>query len=161
MYVHEGGNCLDLGALLCMIDKVSLAGLIFGVPVEDVELDANCQQINLGSKCQGGSYLRIVGLGPLTLFRSDIGGSALKGLEYFAIRASSEVHETLGHSVSEVFRLCTSMTELPKLDLSLRPLIALLPLLPLLSLPAIIIKVGGEFSRLGRWRDLIGSRFID
>ena len=48
MYVHEGGNCLDLGALLCMIDKVSLAGLIFGVPVENVELDANCKQINLG-----------------------------------------------------------------------------------------------------------------
>ena len=39
------------------------------------------------------------------------------------------------------------MTELPKLDLSLRPLIALLPLLPLLSLPAIISEVGGEFSR--------------
>ena len=48
MYVHEGGDRLDLGALLCMIDKVSLAGLIFGVPVEDVELDASCKQINGG-----------------------------------------------------------------------------------------------------------------
>ena len=42
------------------------------------------------------------------------------------------------------------MTESPKLDLSLRPLIALLPLLPLLSLPAIISQVGGEFSGLSR-----------
>ena len=44
MNVDEGGNCLDLGTLLCMIDKVSLAGLIFGVPVEDIELDAKCKQ---------------------------------------------------------------------------------------------------------------------
>ena len=44
MNVHEGGNCLDLGTLLCMIDKVSLAGLIFGVPVENIELDASCKQ---------------------------------------------------------------------------------------------------------------------
>ena len=48
MYVHEGGDRLDLGALLCMIDKVSLAGLIFGVPVEDVELDASCKRTNGG-----------------------------------------------------------------------------------------------------------------
>ena len=44
---------------------------------------------------QGGSYLRIVRLRPLTLFGGDIGGSALKGLEYLTIRASREVHETL------------------------------------------------------------------
>ena len=52
MYVHKGGNCLDLAALLCMIDKVSLAGLIFGVPVEDVELDANCKPINWGKNAR-------------------------------------------------------------------------------------------------------------
>ena len=45
MNVHEGGNCLDLGTLLCMIDKVSLAGLIFGVPVENIELDADRKQM--------------------------------------------------------------------------------------------------------------------
>ena len=98
---------------------------------------------------QGGSYLRIVRLRPLTLFGSDIGGSALKGLEYLTIRASREVHKTLDIGLVKYSRLSMSMPESPKLDLSLRPLIALLPLLPLLSLPAIISKVGGEFSRLG------------
>ena len=45
MNVHEGGNGLDLATLLCMIDKVSLAGLIFGVPVENIELDAHCKPV--------------------------------------------------------------------------------------------------------------------
>lgn len=44
MDVDERGDCLDLGALLCMIDKVSLTGLIFGVPVEDVELCSHRQR---------------------------------------------------------------------------------------------------------------------
>ena len=37
--VDKGGDGLDLRAVLCMGDKVSLAGLVFGVPLEDVELD--------------------------------------------------------------------------------------------------------------------------
>lgn len=38
MYIDKRSDCLDLGALLCMIDEVSLAGLVFWVPIEDVEL---------------------------------------------------------------------------------------------------------------------------
>lgn len=38
MYVDKGSDCLDLGALLCMIDEISLARLVFGVPIEDVKL---------------------------------------------------------------------------------------------------------------------------
>ena len=38
MDVDKGGDCQDLPALLGMVDEVSLAGLIFGVPFEDVEL---------------------------------------------------------------------------------------------------------------------------
>lgn len=75
MDVDERGDCLDLGALLCMIDKVSLTGLIFGVPVEDVEL-------------------RVTRLGPLTLVWGKIGGGgALESLLYLAVRAAWEVHE--------------------------------------------------------------------
>lgn len=74
MDVDERGDCLNLGALLCMIDEVSLAGLVFGVPFEDVEL-------------------RIIGLGPLTHIRRNIGGGALEGLLHFAVSASWKVHE--------------------------------------------------------------------
>ena len=41
MDVDECGDGLDLTALLCMVDKVSLAGLVFGIPFEDVKLDAD------------------------------------------------------------------------------------------------------------------------
>lgn len=40
-------------------------------------------------------YLRIIGLRPLSLVWSKIRGGALKGLLYFSIRASWEVHEAL------------------------------------------------------------------
>lgn len=46
MDVDERGDCLNLGALLCMIDEVSLAGLVFGVPFEDVELCAHRKQMS-------------------------------------------------------------------------------------------------------------------
>ena len=52
MNVHEGGNRLDLDTLLCMIDKVSLAGLIFGVPVENIKLDASCKQTDWGQNAR-------------------------------------------------------------------------------------------------------------
>lgn len=75
MDVDECGDCLDLGALLRMVDEVALAGLIFGVPFEDVEL-------------------RVTRLGPLTLVWGKIGGGgALESLMYFAVRASGKVHE--------------------------------------------------------------------
>ena len=45
MYIDKRSDCLDLGALLCMIDKVSLAGLVFGVPIEDVELYVHGQRV--------------------------------------------------------------------------------------------------------------------
>ena len=45
MDVDECGDCLDLGALLCMVNKVALAGLILGVPFEDVELCAQSKRI--------------------------------------------------------------------------------------------------------------------
>lgn len=45
MDVDKRGDCLDLGALLRMVDEVSLAGLVFGVPIEDVELCVHCQRI--------------------------------------------------------------------------------------------------------------------
>ena len=41
MNVDECGDRLDLTALLCMVDKVTLAGLVFGVPFENVKLDAD------------------------------------------------------------------------------------------------------------------------
>ncbi len=42
--VDKRSDCLDLGALLCMVDEVALAGLVFGVPLEDVELGAPSKQ---------------------------------------------------------------------------------------------------------------------
>ena len=45
MDVDKCSDCLDLGALLCMVDEVSLAGLVFGVPIEDVELSAYSQRM--------------------------------------------------------------------------------------------------------------------
>ena len=45
MYVDECGDRLDLCAVLRMVDEVSLAGLVFGVPVEDVELCAHSQRM--------------------------------------------------------------------------------------------------------------------
>lgn len=44
MNVDERGDRLNLSALLCMVDKVSLAGLVFGVPFEDVELCAHSKR---------------------------------------------------------------------------------------------------------------------
>lgn len=38
MNVDERSDCVNLRALLCMFDEVSLAGLVFGVPLEDVKL---------------------------------------------------------------------------------------------------------------------------
>lgn len=38
MHVDESGDRLDLVTLLCMIDKVTLTGLILGVPFENVKL---------------------------------------------------------------------------------------------------------------------------
>lgn len=45
MDVDECGDCLDLEALLRMVDEVSLAGLVFGVPFEDVKLYAHGKRI--------------------------------------------------------------------------------------------------------------------
>ena len=45
MYVDKCSDCLDLGALLCMIDEISLAGLVFRVPIEDVELCVYSQHV--------------------------------------------------------------------------------------------------------------------
>lgn len=36
--VEEGGDGLDRGGMLGVVEEVALAGLVFGVPVEDVEL---------------------------------------------------------------------------------------------------------------------------
>lgn len=36
--VDEGGDGLDGSALLCVLDKVFLAGLVFGIPVEYIKL---------------------------------------------------------------------------------------------------------------------------
>lgn len=38
MNVDEGGDGLDLGGLLGVVEKVALARLVFGVPFEDVKL---------------------------------------------------------------------------------------------------------------------------
>ena len=45
MNVDERSDGLDLRALLCMVDEVSLAGLVFGVPLEDVKLGAHSKRI--------------------------------------------------------------------------------------------------------------------
>lgn len=45
MDVDECGDCLDLDALLGMVDEVSLAGLVFGIPFEDVELCGRSKRI--------------------------------------------------------------------------------------------------------------------
>ena len=37
-YVHEGSNRLDVARLLCVVGEVALAGLVFGIPFEDVKL---------------------------------------------------------------------------------------------------------------------------
>ena len=38
MNVEEGGDGLDGAGVLGVVEEVALAGLVFGVPVEDVEL---------------------------------------------------------------------------------------------------------------------------
>lgn len=53
MNVDERSDCVNLRALLCMFDEVSLAGLVFGVPLEDVKLYiAYGKQIAQAKKCE-------------------------------------------------------------------------------------------------------------
>lgn len=60
MDVDEGGDGLDLGGLLGVVEKVALARLVLGVPFEDVKL---CGRIMVSGylRVEGwGSYLGIV-----------------------------------------------------------------------------------------------------
>ena len=52
MDVDEGGDGLDLGTVLGMIEKVSLAGLISGVPFEDIELCVHGKRITPDDGCR-------------------------------------------------------------------------------------------------------------
>ena len=45
MDVDKRSDCLDLGALLCMIDEISLAGLVFRVPIKNVKLCVSSQHV--------------------------------------------------------------------------------------------------------------------
>ena len=95
--VDEGSDGLDGAALLGMIDEVFLAGLIFGIPFEDIKL-FQCQPVDsfdqaelfnshLGIVCSG---VRLVGRG---IRRGRVGeGSALESLLHVSFGVSWEVH---------------------------------------------------------------------
>lgn len=92
MDVDEGGDCLYLGTLLGMVDEVSLAGLVFGIPFEDVEL-------------------RIICWRPLTPVSRCVGGGTLECLLYLAVRASGEVHKAKArYTPSAVIAIATPAT---------------------------------------------------
>lgn len=93
MDVDECGDRLDLEAMLGMVDEVSLAGLVSGVPFEDVKLCAHGKRRAPDEDARWIWYLRVICLGALPLIWSDVGGGALKGLLYFTVRASGEFHE--------------------------------------------------------------------
>lgn len=38
MDVEEGGDSLDGAGVLCVVEEIALTGLVFGMPLEDVEL---------------------------------------------------------------------------------------------------------------------------
>lgn len=50
--VDKGGNGEDVGRVLGVVDEVALAGLVFGIPFEDVELKVMMNMLVLRTKVQ-------------------------------------------------------------------------------------------------------------